>query len=131
MKPTIKTGLAVLLLLAISCTKESVPNPTNVSSQSRNNSVSTHYIGEYYGGGIIFSIDTSGEHGLIAAETDLGHLNWSDGIHIVTGATAAGIGKGQANTIKITLAQGTPGKYAALKCARYKGGGYEDGFLPS
>lgn len=36
-------------------------------------------VGDKYQGGIIFSIDNTGEHGLIVAERDLGKEEWDDG----------------------------------------------------
>ena len=35
--------------------------------------VATHFIGESYGGGIVFWVDATGQHGLIAATSDPKH----------------------------------------------------------
>jgi len=131
MKRTIKTRLAILLLLAISCTKENIQSPADASTQVLENSVTTHYIGQDYGGGIIFYIDSTGKHGLIAAKKDLGELTWCEKwIYINTGARSVKIGSGARLTRKIVEAQGN-GVYAALRCKQYEEGGYSDWFLPS
>ncbi|MBM4201987.1 MAG: DUF1566 domain-containing protein [Gammaproteobacteria bacterium] len=88
-------------------------------------------IGKTYQGGIIFYIDGSGAHGLIAAPKDQSTgIQWINGEYIVTGATATAVGKGQANTNKIIAAQGA-GDYAATRAANLVLNGYSDWFLPS
>lgn len=88
-------------------------------------------IGRSYGGGIIFYIDTTGVHGLIAATSDQSsHIEWYNGSNITTGATATAVGTGLSNTNAIVTAQGA-GSYAASICKNYRGGGYDDWFLPS
>lgn len=129
-----KTGAAaILLLLAASCTKQM--NQPSAANQAANNALSqksSFTIGESYGGGIIFYIDTSGQHGLIAATADQGtSASWYNGTYTTTGATATGIGSGTRNTKKIIKSQGKTGGYAALLCAQYSGGGFNDWFLPS
>lgn len=133
MKTIIKTGLAAILLLAISCTKESLNPYSNAGIKAEENvaiKTGAHYIGEHFGGGVIFWISKNGLHGLIADTVDLGQATWSKGRNITTGDTATAIGTGRSNTKNIILAQGTR-RYAALACARYKGSGYTDWFLPS
>jgi len=99
-----------------------------VSFTTSNNPYS---IGQSYGGGIIYYVDPSGQHGLIAAIRDLNLAPWSltnnqDG----KSDTARAIGAGAANTAYIINLQG-PGQYAASICASYRGGGFADWFLPS
>ncbi|MEP6512709.1 MAG: DUF1566 domain-containing protein [Parafilimonas sp.] len=134
MKTTMKTGIAAFLLLAaISCKKENMNSPSAAAKQPLNTARTEsvlHHLGERYGGGIVFLVDTSGTHGLIASTEDLGAATWYDGVFIVTGATEFGLGTGPKNTRKIVQAQGY-GNYAASMCVKYKGGGYEDWFLPS
>ena len=89
------------------------------------------YIGQHYGGGIIFWIDGSGQHGLIAAESDQGFNWWGDRYYLTTGATGTAVGTGRLNTKNIIAVQGRQYTYAALLCANYRGGGYADWFLPS
>lgn len=40
-----------------------------------------HVVGERFGGGIIFYVDSSGQHGLIADSTDQKDANWLDAIN--------------------------------------------------
>jgi hypothetical protein len=90
-----------------------------------------HYIGENYGGGIIFHVDASGQHGLICALEDQSPaLPWSNGNNIITNATGSGIGAGKINTETIVAAQGV-GSYAAQICNSLILNGYNDWFLPS
>jgi hypothetical protein len=88
-------------------------------------------VGKNYGGGIIFYVDGSGNHGLIAAEADQNkHIRWYNGTFISTNTTANGIGKGQLNTSSIISLQGS-GSYAASLCDQLELNGYTDWFLPS
>ena len=89
------------------------------------------YIGQRYGGGIIFWIDGTGQHGLIAATSDQGFTWWGDRAYLTTGATGVAVGTGSVNTQKIIKVQGRQYTYAALLCANYRGGSYADWFLPS
>ena len=63
-------------------------------------------IGQHYGGGIIFWIDGSGQHGLIAAESDQGFNWWGDRYYLITGATGTALGTGAVNTARIINTQG-------------------------
>ena len=64
-------------------------------------------IGESFGGGIIFYLDNSGEHGLIAATQDIATTFWYHLDNIQTGATDIAVGSGKANTLKIINKHGT------------------------
>lgn len=93
----------------------------------------TIQIGKTYQGGLIFYIDGTGEHGLVAAPKDLtdsAGIKWYNGSYIGTGATATAVGTGAANTDKIIKVQGA-GNYAAQLAANLVSGGYDDWFLPS
>ena len=90
-----------------------------------------HFIGENYGGGIVFYVYDNGQHGLIAATADQGMLiKWYNGTYLVTNAVRDGIGAGKFNTERIIANQGA-GDYAAQICANYQGGNYGDWYLPS
>lgn len=93
-----------------------------------------HYIGEYYGGGIVFYVTDNGQHGLIADSADLQTGNnseqWSSSDTTGTTAVLQGIGGGSLNTERSIVTLGA-GNYAAQLCANYAGGGYGDWFLPS
>ena len=88
-------------------------------------------IGQSYQGGKIAYIDSTGQHGLIAAAADhYEFTQWYNGGYIATGATGTAIGTGLTNTNAIIAAQGS-GSYAASIARDYNGGGYTDWFLPS
>jgi hypothetical protein len=90
-----------------------------------------HYIGESYGGGIIFYI--YGRHGLIAATADQSTgVVWTNTAFQgkVSNAVRDGVNGGIANTERIIIQAGE-GIYAAQLCANYKGGNYADWYLPS
>ncbi len=112
-----------------------------VSSSSRTTAFTTstatitiklHYIGESYGGGIVFYVTDGGAHGLIAATVNQGVIRWYNGTYTNTGATSTAIGTGLANTNAIIDNQGEIATtYAAGLAKAYTGGGYTDWFLPS
>jgi hypothetical protein len=91
-------------------------------------------IGQVYGGGVIFYIDGTGQHGLIAAASDQSTgITWdlSSGNPLVTNASGLAIGTGAANTTTILNVVGN-GSYAASLCRLYyNGGGFTDWYLPS
>jgi len=88
-------------------------------------------IGQSYQGGTIFYLDGSGQHGLIASQTDIPILKWCVGsTYTSTGAIATALGTGNANTNAIIASQGA-GTYAAKACADLVSGGYSDWYLPS
>lgn len=87
-------------------------------------------IGQNYGGGKIFFIDGTGQHGLIAVLSDMNSTaTWYNGNYVTTNATSLTNGSG--NTITIITSQGNTGDYAAKLCRDYNGGGFNDWFLPS
>lgn len=87
------------------------------------------YIGQEYGGGIIFYIDATGKHGLIAATSDQSSgIHWGcDTTHIA--GTSTEIGTGQANTTAIVNECSETG--AARICDDLVLNGYSDWFMPS
>jgi hypothetical protein len=90
-----------------------------------------HYIGESYGGGIVFYVIDNGKHGLIAATADLSSaMQWYNGFFSITNAARDGVFAGLYNTERIIANQAT-GNYASQVCANYQGGGYGDWYLPS
>jgi hypothetical protein len=91
----------------------------------------TFSIGQSYGGGIIFYIDGSGQHGLIAATSDQSTgAQWGCWGTTISGADGTAIGTGGQNTLDL-MAGCTTAEIAARFCNAYTGGGYNDWFLPS
>lgn len=95
-------------------------------------------IGDTYQGGIIFYLDASGCHGLIAAPTDQSSgIRWYGGSYTNTRARANGIGAGLKNTTIIIANQGPVdgSPFAATVCNEYSvtvaGITYGDWYLPS
>lgn len=89
-------------------------------------SAKRHAIGELYNGGIIFFVDETGQHGLIAAKRDTSEgVSWRNGDsgNKVTNARADGIGAGESNT-RLIIAEQTidkqPGSFAALEASNYR-----------
>ena len=99
---------------------------------------SAHYIGESYGGGIVFYIYDNGNHGLVVSTTDVGNsTRWGNQTNTNTMAFADGLGAGKANTALIIASQGYGDgiTYAARVCNEYSvtvgGVSYGDWYLPS
>ena len=98
-----------------------------------------HFIGEKYGGGIVFHIYDNGQHGLIAASADNSTgIHWHNGISRYTGTDNTSVNAGDMNTTLIIAAQmadNQGGNFAAKVCADYSVtvGGilYGDWYLPS
>ena len=77
-------------------------------------------IGDHFGGGLVFYVDPTGQHGLIASLSDQSSgIQWYNGVDKVTGATGDGVGAGATNTAIIVAAQSndTPGGNFAAKVA--------------
>lgn len=98
-----------------------------------------HYIGESFGGGIVFYVYDNGQHGLIAATADQSTgSTWYNGTFRYTGTTGDGLGAGAMNTAMIVAAQladNPTGNFSAKACADYSvtvdGITYGDWYLPS
>ncbi|MCE3043969.1 DUF1566 domain-containing protein [Legionella sp. 16cNR16C] len=96
---------------------------------------STHQIGEPYQGGIVFWVDDTGQHGLIASKNDVytQGIQWRNGEsgNKITNARADGIGAGESNT-RLIIAEQTidnqTGEFAALLANQYRVA--EDGETP-
>ncbi len=90
-----------------------------------------HYIGEQFGGGVIFHLykDVTGtEHGLIVSIADLGNAVWG-----TEGADIPGTlnyTDGKVNTLSIVQNEVIINTAARL-CFNYRGGGFDDWYLPS
>ena len=103
---------------------------SNVTSFTTSGAAATYKIGQSYGGGTIFYVDGSGQHGLIVANNDAGGITpWYNGSFVTSGTTDTTVGAGSANTSSIIATQGT-GSYAAY-LASQTANGYSDWYLPS
>ena len=100
---------------------------------------STLAIGDSYQGGIIFWLDATGQHGLIAATADQNTgIQWFNGTYRYTGTAGDGLYAGAMNTAMIVatqMADNQSGSFAAKVCADYSvtvgGVTYGDWYLPS
>ena len=90
-------------------------------------------IGDTHQGGIIFYLDATGCHGLIAAPSDQSTgIQWYNGSFIDTYAYANGVGSGDGNGSAIIRWQGTCDScYASELCQDLNLGGEFDWYLPS
>jgi hypothetical protein len=137
MKMRMKTIVSVVLMLAFMfCIVDGINSPSSTAEPSMVYAATqsnAFYVGQHYGGGIIFWIDSSGLHGLIAATSDASYLPiwWGDRYYLPIKTTGTAVGTGASNTKAIIAVQGVKYNYAALVCANYRGGGYSDWFLPS
>ena len=115
--PLISIPIAELLLIKFS----------NGENHVFKNHGNKYTIGQEFGGGIIFYVDKSGEHGLIAAKTDIDEMaKWGKTQHRV-GASSYSDGAKNTKIIVDDLGHG----YAASKCASLSIGGFDDWYLPA
>lgn len=101
-----------------------------------NGGSSGHYVGELFGGGIVFYVDETGQHGLILSTEDLSSggdftvpWDFNGTTPVISGAASSW--DGASNTAAIVTSRGTGGVYAARLCDEYTGGGFTDWYLPS
>ena len=87
-------------------------------------------VGQEHEGGIIFYVDGTGEHGLIAAKFDQGQAEWGCQTTKISGADGEKIGTGLQNTMDI-LKGCSSANIAAKLCLDLVLNGYDDWFLPS
>lgn len=117
-------GTFTVGLTAISNTGTSIAS-TSITT------VSAYVVGQSYGGGIVFYVDSTGQHGLIAAPQDQNiGIAWYNGTFLSSNNLGTAIGTGKVNTTNIILLQGA-GNYAASVCLNLRLGGYSDWYLPS
>ena len=94
-----------------------------------------YQVGDMVEGGIVFYVDATGEHGLVAAQEDLeGTYEWGCYLQSVSGADSQWIGSGLQNTMDITnqgCATENGGVTAAQAALDAEINGYSDWYLPS
>lgn len=89
----------------------------------------THFVGEHYQGGIVIWVDSTGQHGLIAATADLAGTYVFEQTPNALTVLATSFTNGQANTAALVA---VVGEYTAAEaCDAYAGGGFTDWYLPS
>ncbi len=122
----IKTTLLItaILFLLIGCNNNGDSLPEN----------NTLEIGDFHEGGVIFYLDSTGEHGLICSITDQGNETyWSGNAEDIPGADGIIIGTGMQNTIDIENGNntGVASEIAVYLCTQYSINDYDNWFLPS
>ena len=99
-------------------------------------STNGHYVGEAYGGGVIFWVDQTGQHGLVCSMIDLSEgFEWSNAASSLIGSTAQSYWDGLSNSNAIVGQEGHTSSAAKL-CFDYTNidygtGIYNDWYLPS
>jgi hypothetical protein len=94
---------------------------------------SGHYVGELFGGGIVFYVYNNGANGLIASLDDLdggSGVAWSGNDSVLIGATAQSFYDGASNTTAMVTQDATATKAGTL-CDSYSNGGSSDWYLPT
>lgn len=128
----------ILIISLISCKKESLQTKNlkiELSNAINRGAIKTFSIGQSFGGGYIFYIDGTGQHGLIISVKDLaGTYRWS-----APGSSLDNIGAlnddGNLNTTTIINRYGNVPKntkpYAAFAAKQYSNNGIKGWYLPS
>jgi len=94
------------------------------------NELPQYQVGDFAEGGIVFYVDETGDHGLVAALEDIGQFEWGCYGTELSGADGQAIGTGYQNTLDIVSGcSETP--IAASEALAYESGGYSDWYLPS
>lgn len=88
-------------------------------------------VGDTALGGVIFYVDTTGWHGLVAAPADQGTMAWTPGGQTDCNASYDGLYYGIWNTDNIVFQYQQSGTYAAYSCYAKSLGGYTDWYLPA
>ncbi|MGV6845233.1 MAG: hypothetical protein ACWA42_03800 [Lutibacter sp.] len=121
---------------SISATSQLLSVPYALYAKTAESLTSTsnkHFVGELFGGGIVYYIYDDGQHGLIASLDDLdggSGVAWSGNIHTLIGPSAQSFFDGASNTTAMVTLDSTPNKAGTL-CDSYSYGGFSDWYLPS
>lgn len=123
-------GLCVALVTGCEKENKTVPQATN-PNPTVTVPPAPFSIGQSYGGGIVFYVDSTQKHGFVVSKISQGTaVPWSNGSTVVTNASGSSLGWGQENTTAIVSALGD-GNYAASLCKKMVINGYDDWYLPS
>jgi hypothetical protein len=92
--------------------------------------ISEYVLGMEAEGGIVFYIDETGQHGLVAAKEDIGPFAWGCQDMSISNADAQEIGTGLQNSLDI-LAQCSETPIASSEALEFENEDYSDWYLPS
>ena len=92
--------------------------------------ITEYIVGMEAEGGIVFYIDETGQHGLVASMGDLGDFEWGCYEIEVNGADGQAIGTGYQNTMDI-IEDCSQTPIAASEALAYESEGFDDWYLPS
>jgi hypothetical protein len=125
--------LFFIIIASVSCTKEN--DVQKLSSSQQSSATKGHYIGEHFGGGIIFYLNKERTHGIIASTIDFEEPEpWARKDTLIH-AHAAKVGAAANNNTKIYLALGASSSeandYAVNECMGLYQNGYNDWYLPT
>jgi hypothetical protein len=102
-----------------------------LTSRTKKSEPTKHYIGEYFGGGIIFYLDEEGKHGLITATIDKSTRKRNRGeTYIHTNEVRDGITTGTFNANRLNAMKGT-GENDAQVAENYQETKLSDWYLPT
>jgi len=87
-------------------------------------------IGDEFEGGILFYIDSTRKHGLVAANFDVGSYSWGCIDESISGPNNQAIGFGKINTLEI-VSGCDESPIAATRCLAYMNDEFIDWYLPS
>ena len=111
--------------------KNSTSSWIPISSNESENDENNHYVGELYGGGIVYYVFNNGANGLIASLDDMtsnSGVDWGlDGADV---NNCESIWDGKTNTEEI-ISEGGASSDAAGLCEVYSNGSFGDWYLPS
>lgn len=102
----------------------------DTAAQIRDDLTPKHYIGQLYGGGIIFWLSPDGEHGLIMSLQDISDSTIWSNVNSLNGF-AGDTYDGYANSIAIINQEGHTNSAASLCLNHVSNDGSNDWFLPS
>ena len=131
-----KPALLLSLIVFMFFTTNLIHAQEKTSGQGQRTS-DKHQLGDACGGGKIFWLDSSGQHGLISASADQSSkgVAWNPGKLIATGSDADELFAGLKNSEKIVSKQGNSALSAAKICLDYSVTSnnveYSDWYLPS